>query len=221
MVAVFNYKFVLTNKLSDIMGRRKKIEDKELLLTARDVFRERGVVGAAKEIAGRAGISEAALFQRFGTRDKLFFAAMMPPPFAAEDLVTRATAEAGEPRAALASIARGALVYFREVIGTALVLMSHPGIRLEEAARAHGEDNPGNRIIRALEVWLRSEARAGRIHCPDPQASADLIVLALHSVALFEHLGIYDKASGNARALAAIDAFWPALEPRGENHARG
>lgn len=202
------------------MGRRKKIEDAALLLAAREVFREKGVVGAAKEIAGRAGISEAALFQRYGTRDKLFFAAMMPPSFAAEELVARAAAEAPGPRAALASIARGALVYFREVIGIALVLMSHPGFRLEEAARSHGEHNPGARLVRALEAWLASEARAGGIHCPDPRASADLIVLALHSVALFEHLGIYDKASGDERALAAIDAVWPALEPREKRHGK-
>ena len=60
------------------MGRRKKIEDRELLAAAREVFTERGLVGSSKEIARKAGVSEAALFQRYGTRDKLFFAAMMP-----------------------------------------------------------------------------------------------------------------------------------------------
>jgi AcrR family transcriptional regulator len=196
------------------MGRRKKIEDAELLATAREVFSNRGFVGTSKEIALRAGISEAALFQRYGTRDKLFFAAMMPPSFAAEELVTRAAAEAGTPREALGVIAARALVYFREVIGIALVLMSHPDFKLLDIAKAHGGENPGARLIHAMKDWLADEAAAGRIHCPDPLASADLIVAALHSVVLFEHMGIYDKATGDARAVAAVDAFWPAIQPR-------
>lgn len=196
------------------MGRPKKIDDADLLAAAREVFLERGPVGAAKEIARRAGISEAALFQRFGTRDALFFKAMMPPSFAAEELVLRAAADAPDARAALAAVTRGALVYFREAIGSALVMMSHPEFKLAEIARAHGGSNPGATLIRALAHWLAREAQAGRVHCPDPQASADLVVAALHSVVLFEHLGIYDREAGDARALAAIDALWPALEPR-------
>lgn len=196
------------------MGRRKKIEDKELLTVARGVFSERGLVGSSKLIAERAGVSEAALFQRFGTRDKLFFAAMMPPSFAAGEMVALAAAEAATPREALRIIARRSLVFFREVIGIALVLMSHPDFDLTDIARKHGGENPGARLIDAMAHWLEGEVVAGRVHCPDPQASADLIVAALHSVVLFEHLGIYDKASGDARALAAVDAIWPALEIR-------
>lgn len=200
------------------MGRPKKIEDAELLAAAREVFTELGFVGTSKEIARRAGVSEAALFQRYGTRDKLFFAAMMPPSFAAEEMVTRAVAEADDPRAALRLIAARSLVYFREAIGAALVLMSHPEFKLQQVARAHGGQNPGTRLIQAMAGWLAGEAKAGRIHCPDPQASADLIVAALHSVVLFEHLGIYDEAAGDERALAAVDAFWPAIEPREDGH---
>ncbi|MDO8420604.1 MAG: helix-turn-helix domain-containing protein [Parvibaculum sp.] len=196
------------------MGRRKKIEDGDLLSVARGVFSERGLVGSSKLIAERAGVSEAALFQRFGTRDKLFFASMMPPSFAAEEVVARAASEAGTPRDALQIIAKRSLVFFREVIGVALVLMSHPSFDMTDIARKHGGENPGARLIAALSLWLGDESVAGRVHCPDPQASADLIVAALHSVVLFEHLGIYDKAAGDARALAAIDAIWPALEIR-------
>ena len=196
------------------MGRHKKIEDVELLATAREVFKARGPVGASREIAARAGISEAALFKRFGTRDKLFFAAMMPPSFAAEEMVTRAVAEADDPREALTIVARRSLVYFREVIGIALVLMGHPQFDMKDIAKKHGGENPGARLIEALAKWFASEAAKGRIHCPDPRASADLIVAALHSVVLFEHLGIYDASAGDQRALAAVDAFWPAIEPR-------
>src|SRR5262245_42690384 len=60
------------------MGRHKTISDEEVLRLARDVFRERGHTATTREIAQVAGISEAVLYQRFGSKDDLFFAAMVP-----------------------------------------------------------------------------------------------------------------------------------------------
>lgn len=203
------------------MGRHRKIGDDELLATARKVFSEHGLVGGAKEIARQAGVSEATLFQRFGTRDKLFFTAMMPPSLAAEALVAQAAEDADDPRDVLRLIVTRSLTFFREVIGTALVLMSHPGFKLQGITQAHGGENPGAQLIRALELWLAQEAAIGRIHCPDPLAAADLIVAAMHSVALFEHMGTHDAKAGAQRAVAAIDSLWPGLEPRRKADAPG
>ena len=61
------------------MGRRKTISDADLLETARGVFIERGFGASTKEIAQRAGVSEGVLFQRFTTKEDLFFASMIPP----------------------------------------------------------------------------------------------------------------------------------------------
>lgn len=202
------------------MGRPPKIEESELLAVARAVFLERGPVGASKEIARRAGISEAALFQRYGTRDALFYKALMPPPFAAGQLVSEAAAKASSPRAALMEISRSALAYFRGVVGSALTLMAHPDFRIEEMARRHQGHNPGSTLIKAIADWLTREAKVKRLRCPDPRASADLIVAALHSVALFEHLGIHESKAGDARALAAIDTYWPALAPKERPHGK-
>ncbi len=60
------------------MGRRKTISNDEVLHFAREVFRQKGHSATTREIADAAGISEAVLYQRFGNKNDLFFAAMHP-----------------------------------------------------------------------------------------------------------------------------------------------
>ena len=55
------------------MGRPKLIEDEELLSAAREVFVEKGIGASTREIAAKAGISEAVIFQRHDTKADLFF----------------------------------------------------------------------------------------------------------------------------------------------------
>jgi AcrR family transcriptional regulator len=61
------------------MARPRTFEDAELLQFARREFLKHGIAGSTKEIARRAGVSEAGLFKRFRTKHALFIAAMMPP----------------------------------------------------------------------------------------------------------------------------------------------
>src|SRR5215813_13882337 len=60
------------------MGRKKTISDVEVLEIARHIFRQHGHTATTRQIAEAAGISEAILYQRFGSKDELFFAAMHP-----------------------------------------------------------------------------------------------------------------------------------------------
>src|SRR5262245_55774446 len=60
------------------MGRKKTITDDEVLRIARNIFRQQGHTATTRDIAQAAGISEAILYQRFGSKDHLFFAAMHP-----------------------------------------------------------------------------------------------------------------------------------------------
>src|SRR5260370_34982463 len=60
------------------MGRHKTISNDEVLGIARDLFRARGHAVTTRQIAEAAGISEGVLYQRFGSKDDLFFAAMHP-----------------------------------------------------------------------------------------------------------------------------------------------
>jgi AcrR family transcriptional regulator len=68
------------------MGRRKLVEDDALLAVAREAFVERGIAASTRDIARRAGISEAVIYQRHPTKADLFFAAMVPRALNVEDL---------------------------------------------------------------------------------------------------------------------------------------
>ena len=67
------------------MGRTKQVSDEAVLTAAREVFVEKGFGASTREIARRAGTSEAVLYQRHKTKLDLFFAAMIPPPFDRDD----------------------------------------------------------------------------------------------------------------------------------------
>ncbi len=58
------------------MGRPPKITNEEILAAARQVFLAQGSNASTLAIAEKAGISEAAIFKRFTTKQALFLAAM-------------------------------------------------------------------------------------------------------------------------------------------------
>lgn len=61
------------------MARPKQMSDKELLEIALECFLEYGSSVSAQTIADRVGISQPALFKRFGTKEELFLQAVIPP----------------------------------------------------------------------------------------------------------------------------------------------
>ncbi len=58
------------------MARPPKITNEEILAAARQIFLEQGGNASTLLIAEKAGISEASIFKRFGTKQALFLAAM-------------------------------------------------------------------------------------------------------------------------------------------------
>src|SRR5262245_46650519 len=107
------------------MGRQKTISDDEVLRIARNIFREQGHTATTREIAQAAGISEAILYQRFGSKDELFFAAMHPQGPDLDHLL----GPKDPPEDALAYLHAVVLrlgEHFAEVIPLALHVLTHP-----------------------------------------------------------------------------------------------
>ena len=61
------------------MPRNKTVTDEEILAVARSLFLKEGAKASTRTLAKIAGISEAVVFQRFSTKENLFFAAMVLP----------------------------------------------------------------------------------------------------------------------------------------------
>ena len=191
-----------------VMGRRKTISDENLLARARDVFVERGYAGATKEIARRAGVSEALLFQRYPTKADLFFAAMALP---AVDLQALFDSPGGSPRDHLASVTAAMVDYFRDSMPVLLPLLSHPGFEFEAFARRH-PDSPLTALRRGLVAHFARERAAGRIGDVEPGAAALLVFSLAESVAFFERLGAHGGRMPDAILEQAIEALWRGLE---------
>jgi AcrR family transcriptional regulator len=191
------------------MGRPKTITDDELLARARDVFVERGFAGTTKEIARRAGVSEALLFQRYPTKAELFFAAMSLPTV---DLQALFETPAGNARDRLASITAALVDYFRDSMPVLLLLLSHPGFEFEAFARRH-PDSPLNALRRGLMSFFARERAAQNIGPVDPGAAALLVFALAESVAFFERMGAHDGRMPDVVLERSIEVLWRAFAP--------
>lgn len=62
------------------MGRVKQIADGKVLEIARAAFTQSGFGISSRALARATGLSQATLIQRFGSKERLFVAAMLPAP---------------------------------------------------------------------------------------------------------------------------------------------
>src|ERR1039458_4836462 len=104
------------------MGRNKTISDDDLLDVARRAFVEEGFAASTREIARRAGVSEGLIFQRFQTKEDLFFAAMIPPP---ADLNRLLHHPRSKGRALIEKITFSMIDYFLDTLPVLLPPRSH------------------------------------------------------------------------------------------------
>jgi len=191
------------------MGRRNRIEDDELLAIARDVFVADGFGASTREIARRAEVSEAILFQRFRTKPELFFAAMVPPAPDIEAILAAPQAEIG-PSVQLEEIAVRMLEYFREITPVLLPLIAHPGFDYEEFTRRNPE-SPLNRLVEALLGWLGEMEAAGASEKRGADIAAMTLVTSLMSLAMLERMGVHGGETDEATVRDVARLVWRGL----------
>jgi AcrR family transcriptional regulator len=192
------------------VGRRKLIEDADLLARVREIVVREGTAVSSHKIAKEIGISSAVLFQRFGSKQGLLFAAMVPPPPDLQALWGEGE-HPGDICAQLEQLALGLLVYFREVVPVMLPLAS-PAFDFEAFRR----DHPGSPLVslmaQLVTVWEEKRQR-GEIECPD----AGLVVLQLmastYGLALFERLGAHGGAFEPEMVRGLARLLWRGIAP--------
>lgn len=192
------------------MGRKKSISDADLLAVARAVFVEEGMGASTKEIARRAGVSEGVLYQRFATKDELFFAAMIPPP---SDLTRMFQHSRLKGRKLIEKLTFAMLDFSRQALPVMLPLMMHPGFRLEDLAERHPE-SPIFLLRREIGPFLLRERDAGRLGPVDPRGASLLVWSLAQSLAFFEKLGAHGGKFEPEIINATIDCMWRGLAPR-------
>jgi AcrR family transcriptional regulator len=193
------------------MGRHKTISDDDVLRIARDVFRAQGHTASTRAVAQAADISEAVLYQRFGTKDELFFAAMRPTGPDVERLLGP-TEPTGDAHDYLRAVAVRIAEYFADVIPLALHVMTHPSF--DPSAFAKSEPHASAVLRDGLTLRIRSLVNQNRLAAPAPAAAARLVVSLAHDWALAGVLS--HRTSHRLRELTdLIDVAWRGLKPEG------
>jgi AcrR family transcriptional regulator len=192
------------------MPRHKTITDEEILAVARSLFLQEGAKASTRTLAKMAGISEAVIFQRFSTKEDLFFAAMVLP---AAQLDVIFSIQPGRQKVItnLESVSLQILFYFREVMPIFLSLVSHPSFDMQTFLQRH--TMPGMQIVNRLTEYLNAEAELGRIQRENVAAVAAILLSHLHNLALSENIGAHQPIEIERAISDAIAALWKGLAP--------
>jgi AcrR family transcriptional regulator len=193
------------------MGRHKTISDEEVLRIARDLFRARGHAATTRQIAEAAGVSEGVLYQRFGSKDDLFFAAMHPSGPDVEELLGP-TDPLEDAHSYLHTVVVRLGKHFSAVIPLALRVMTHPSFDPGSLARA--QPNAAAVLREGLTKRLASLARRKRIVTPSAAVTARLLVSLAHDWALGRVLSPESSAHADRDLKAMVDVVWAGLQAR-------
>ena len=192
------------------MGRARTVEDEDILKAARLAFLDRGQLATTREIADAAGISQAVLYQRFGSKDDLFFAAMAPPPPDLEDLLGDPPRSADETESYLADVAERLYRYFEIVAPLFVQLATHTAFHSDHLADAH-QPMMESSLVESLSTRLGDLAKKGCIRKGDGSAMAQLLISVVHGEAL--SAALLKTPPDGERRRETIRLIWCGLKP--------
>lgn len=194
------------------MTRPKTISDAELLAVARDLFRAHGHAVSTRQVAEKAGISEGVLYQRFGNKNDLFFAAMAPN---APDIekVLGPDEPTDDAHAYVGAVVLRLADYFGEVLPLALRLITHPSFDRDSLARAALSSTSLQQGLARRLAWFesRKQVRKG-----SAEATAQLLVSLAHDWALGNVMS--QRTTKRTHELSAmVEIVWAgaAVKPKG------
>jgi len=200
------------------MGRTKTIDDDELLRIARELFRAHGHTATTRDIAAAAGLSQAALFKRFGSKEDLFLRAMAPETPDLDALF--GPYPPADARADLRAIAERMETLFDAMLPTLLSVIANPDVDAARLRRWHAK-LPFPAIVHGLDARLRKMRSDGLIQVEDTAAAAHALVGAIHGAVFFETVvGDHGShahpkhATHHGRSRGAVDMMWNGLAPR-------
>ncbi len=200
------------------MVRPRQFTDEQILESARASLLEHGPAVSTSAIAKAVGMSQAALFKRFGSKEELIIAALMPPRIPEwVGMVTRGPDER-DIREQLLEIA-AAIQGFFETHGPAMAILRASKISEQQVfARFDGPPPP---VVsrRAVAEWFRRARDAGRIRDIDPDSVALMLLGSLIARMFFNHIfgerfsPASDVSSGPDYVATVVESLWRGIAP--------
>jgi AcrR family transcriptional regulator len=192
------------------MGRHKTITDEAILAASREVFLTHGHTATTRQIAEAVGISEAVLYQRFGSKEELFFASLHTTAPDVEALLGPPE-PTGDARDYLRAVVVRLGRHFAEVIPLALRMMTHPAFDPTRPGRTQPGGSPA--LKDGLAARLKVLAHRGQIAPAPPAVVAGLLVSLAHDWALGVAMSGDTSASRERVLRAMTDVLWAGVRP--------
>lgn len=169
------------------MARPRQVSDRDILDTARQCFLEHGPGVSTTRIAQELGLSQAALFKRFGTKGELMFQALLPPEVPPWIAQVEAGLDDRPVPDQLSVLALSIERFFIDYI-PCLMTLKAAGTDMRGALAARYEMPPPVRARRALVCWLDDAVAHGRVRPCDTASTAEAILGALQGHAMLSHI---------------------------------
>lgn len=195
------------------MARPQKITDDEILTAARRCFLEHGPQASTDSIAQELGVSSAALFKRFGTKEQLLWRALAPRPPAFLLELGRGP-DGQEPiEEQLHRIGMRFLAFVEEMVPCMLMLHSTVKSR-PNVPCVDGVPVPVF-VQRGLASWVRVAQERGQLGPGEPAAIAQALIGGAQTRAFLRHLGGVAEGDDNERYMRAmISVLMNGIAPR-------
>lgn len=197
------------------MARHVTITDDQILDAARIAFLEEGFSVPTAKIAAHAGVSEGSIFKRYPTKEALFFAALRiehPPAWYGE---LDSLAGIGDLKENLIALSFSMLTYFNEVLPRIVATIGNrvgpPGA---DPFRGLSDPLPV-RDARAISLFLKNEARLGRLEEGNMECLANLLIGSLTHYVFRSHMAMENRTAEDFKALAqaTIELLWNGICP--------
>ena len=194
------------------MARPRIVSDERILDATRAAVRLKGPSVSLDTIAGRLGISQPALLKRFGTRNKLFIAALKPP----EKPPFLPLLDAGPDDRPLQQQLEGlffAMAEFFDEMAPCISALRESGIPHAELHN-HKQAN-GLHTFNALIGWLQRAQAKGLADVADPEAAAVALMASIFMPAMMtHHLGRRAWKRDARQVAPSMSSLWAkALQP--------
>jgi AcrR family transcriptional regulator len=192
------------------MARTRSITDEHILAVARDLFRAQGHDVSTRQVAESAGISEGVLYQRFGSKNDLFFAAMAP---SAPDLevVLGPNPPTRAPQEYLKEVVARMARYFGEILPLGIRLITHPSFDRNNMTT---EQPAAVKLQHGLAERLEFFEGSKQMRKSTSGPAAQLLVRLAHDWALARVMSGRAGPKRTAELEAIVDLVWRGASPR-------
>ncbi|MBX2802787.1 MAG: TetR/AcrR family transcriptional regulator [Myxococcales bacterium] len=192
------------------MGRTKTVSDDEVVRRVRALFLRRGHDLSVRELAAEVGLSTATLYQRFGSKDDLFFQALAPSGPDTSGWPDPEEATSGLVH--LGQLCEAVASWLDETLPNVLRLMAHPAASERLLSGHHLSLH--QQLVAQVSQRLERLAERGLLEVHgDLSLTARLLVSVAHDAAV-AHALLGEGAGRDTRELSRrVELVWRGLAP--------